>query len=65
MITVSVLRLKKSVAAQFSSVQSLDQLDHQAGHDGRFSRDPLPVFSAGGPLFDVVYLAFPLLTTVA
>ena len=45
------------------------------GHEGRFSRDPLPVFSAGGhheqfwhgqgcPLVDVVRLAF-LLTTAA
>ena len=44
------------------------------GQDGRFSSDPLPVFSAGGPceqfghrqgcpLFDVVHPAFPLLTT--
>ena len=46
------------------------------GHEGRFSRDPLPVFSAGGPceqlwhgqgcpLFDVVYPAFPLPTTAS
>ena len=44
------------------------------GHEVRFSRDPLPVFSAGNhheqfwhkrgcPLFDVVHPAFPLLTT--
>ena len=44
------------------------------GHDGRFSRDRLPVFSAGDPceqfwygqacpLFDVVYPAFSLLIT--
>ena len=44
------------------------------GHDGRFSRYPLPVFSAGGPfeqfwhgqgcpLFDVVHLRFLLPTT--
>ena len=43
------------------------------GREGRFSRDPLPVFSAGGrckqfwygqgcPLFDVVQTAFPLPT---
>ena len=42
----------------------------------RFSRDPLPVFSAGGPceqfwhgqgcsLFGVVHPAFPLLTTAS
>ena len=41
------------------------------GHEGRFSRNPLPVFSAGDPceqfchgqgcpLFDVVHPAFPL-----
>ena len=46
------------------------------GHEGRFSRDPLPVFSAGGPceqfkhgqvcpLFDVVHPAFLLLTTAS
>ena len=45
------------------------------GHDGQFSREPLPVFSAGGhceelwheqghPLFDVVHPAYPLPTTV-
>ena len=43
------------------------------GHEGQFSRDPLPVFSAEGPceqfwhgqgcpLFDVVHPAFPLPT---
>ena len=52
------------------SVQSLDRLDRQGGHEGRFSRDSLPVFFAGGhcqqfwhgqgcPLFDVVHQAFP------
>ena len=44
------------------------------GHKGRFSRDPLPVFSAGGPceqfqhgcpLFDVIHQASPLPTTVS
>ena len=46
------------------------------GHEERFSRDPLPVFSAGGrceqfwhvqrcPLFDVVHPAFPLPTTAS
>ena len=46
------------------------------GHEGRFSRDPHPVFSAGGPgeqfwhgqrcpLFGVVYPAFPLPTTAS
>lgn len=29
------------------SVRSLDQLGHQGGHVGQFSRDPLPLFSAG------------------
>ena len=44
------------------------------GHDGRFNRDPLPAFPAGGPceqfwhgqgcpLFDVFHPAFPLATT--
>ena len=44
------------------------------GHEGRFSRDPLPVFSAGGhcelfghgqgcPRFDLVHPAFTLLST--
>ena len=57
-----------------SSIQSLDKLGHWRGRKGRFSRDPLPAFSAGGPceqvwhgkrcpLFDVVHPAFPLLTT--
>ena len=51
------------------SVQSLDRLGRRGGHEGRFSRDPLPVFSAGShceqlwhgqgcPLFDVVHPAF-------
>ena len=55
------------------SVLSFDRLGHQQGHEGRFSRDPLSVFSTGGPceqfrhgqewpLFDVVHPAFPLLT---
>ena len=46
------------------------------GHEGRFSRNPLPVFSAGGPceqfwhrqeypLFDVVHPAFALPTTAS
>ena len=45
-------------------------------HEGRFSRDPFPVFSAGSlceqfwheqgcPLFDVVHPAFPLPTTAS
>ena len=54
---------------QLSSVPQ--QTGSSEGPDGRFSRDPLPVFSAGGPceqfwhghgcpLFDVVHPAFPL-----
>ena len=62
-----------------SSVQFLNRLGHRGwgggwGRGGRFSRDPLPVFSAGGPcqqfchgqgchLFVVVHPAFPLPTT--
>ena len=48
----------------------------QGGHEGLFSRDSFPVFSAGGPfeqlwhgqgcpLFDVVHPAFPLPTTAS
>ena len=67
---------------QFSSVQSLDRLGRVylrvggGGHEGRFSRDPLPVFLAEGrceqfghgkvsSLFDVVHPAFPLPTTAS
>ena len=46
------------------------------GHEGQFSRDPVPVFSAGGlweqlwngqicPVFDVVHPAFPLQVTMS
>ena len=35
--------------ASISSVQSLDRLDRRGGHEGRFSRGPLPVFPAGSP----------------
>ena len=57
-----------------SSVQSLDRIIGLFGvPKGRFSRDPLPAFSAGGhcehfwhgqgcPLFDIVNPAFPLQT---
>ena len=59
---------------KFSSVQSLDRLDRRRGHKGRFSRDPPPVFPAGGPceqfwhgqgcpLFGFVHQAFSLPTT--
>ena len=55
------------------SVQSLGQFGLR-GHDRRFSRDPFPVFSTGGPceqfwhgqgclIFDIVHPAFPLPTT--
>ena len=60
----------------FSSVQSLDRLGRRGEHKGQFSRDPLPVFSAGGPceqlwhrqgcpLFDVVHPTFPLPTAAS
>ena len=63
---------KKSV--QFSSVTRPNGLSE--GHEGRFSRDPRPVFSAGGhyeqfwhvqgcPLFGVVHPAFLPLTMVS
>ena len=62
-----------------SSVQSLDRFDWGVGgggHEGRFSRDPLPVISAGDhreqfwhgqgcPLFDVVPSSISLSTTVS
>ena len=58
----------------FSSIPWL--LGSSGGHEGRFGRDPLPVFSAGDhceqvwhgqecPLFDVVHPAFPLATTAS
>ena len=54
---------------QFSSI--LGQIGSSGGHEGQFSTDPLPVFSAGGlckqlwhgqgcPHFDIVHPAFPL-----
>ena len=61
-----------TTTTSFSSVQSLDRLGRRENTCvGRFSRDPLPVFSAGSrceqswhwqgrPLFDAVYPAFPL-----
>ena len=63
-----------SCSVQFSSV--LWPIGSSGGHEGRFSRDPLPVLSAGGPyeqflheqicpLFDVVHPAFPLPTTAS
>ena len=62
----------KFSSVQFNSVPC--QIWSSGGHEGRFSRDPLPVFSARGPcekvwngqgcpLFDVVHPAFPLPTT--
>ena len=58
-------------SVHFSSVPWL--IGSLGGHEGPFSRDSLPVLSAGGhceqfwygqgcPLFDVVHPAFPLLT---
>ena len=37
-----------SEASSTSSVQHLDQLGSSGGHEGQFSRDPLPVLFAGG-----------------
>ena len=59
-------------SVQFSSVPW--PTESSVGHDGRFSRVPLPVFFEGGqheqfwlrqgrPLFDVVHPAFPPPTT--
>ena len=59
-----------------SSAQSLDRFGRQGGHDRRYSRDPLPVFSAKGhceqfchgqgcPVFDIVHPAFPQPTTAS
>ena len=60
---------------QFSSVQSLYRLV-VGGHEGRFSRNPIPVFPARGPCehswhgqtcppCDVVHPEFPLPTTAS
>ena len=67
-----------AITVQFSSVRFLDRSDRRGGggHEGRFSRDDLPVFSAEGPceqlwhgqgcpLFDIVHPAFPLPTTAS
>ena len=62
-----------NIFSQFSSVPW--PVGSLGGHEGQFSSDPLPVFSAQGPcqqfwhgqgcpLFGVVHPAFPLLTTV-
>ena len=64
---------KTTLKINHSSVQFI-LLTISWGYEGRFSGDPLPVFSAGGPcqqfwpgqgcpLFDVVHPAFPLPTT--
>ena len=64
--------LERSWTNQFSSVPW--QIGSSGEHEGRFSGDPLPVFSAGGrreqfwhgqgcPLFDFVHPPFPLSTT--
>ena len=66
---------KKKKEEEFSSFQSLDQMGHRGGHEGRFSRCSLAVFSAGGPckqiwhgkgcpLSDVVHPECPLPATV-
>ena len=58
---------------QLAGGGDVDQIGSLGGHGGWSSRDPLPVFSAGGPceqfwhgqgcpLFGVVHPAFPLLT---
>ena len=44
-----LLRRDLIVKVVFSSVQSLDRQRSSGGHEGRFNRDPPPVFSAGGP----------------
>ena len=61
----------------FCSVQFSPFIDWVLeGHEGRFSRNPLPVFSAGCPfeqfrywqecpLFDVIHPAYPLSTTAS
>ena len=62
--------------AQFSSVQSLKPIESFGGHEGRFSGDPLPVFSARGHheqfkhrqghrVFEIVRPVFPLPTTAS
>ena len=74
--TFTILRERPHSCAwrEFSSVLWL--IGSSVGHEGRFSTDPLPVFSAGGPceqiwhwqicpLFDVVRLAFPLPITAS
>ena len=65
------------VSVQFSSLLGPIMSSGGGGrHEGQFSRDPLPVFSAGGPcgqfwrgqgcpLFDVVHPAFPLPITAS
>ena len=63
-----------STSVQFSSVPR--PTEPSGGHEGRFSRDPLQAFSAGGhskqsghergcALFDVVHPAFSLPTTAS
>ena len=60
----------------FTSLQSLDRLGRRGEYEGRFSRDPLPVFSVekpssvvparqGCPLFDLVCPAFLLPTATS
>ena len=65
-----------SRTVQFSSAPWPNRRGGGWGHEGRFRRDPIPVFSAGGPceqlwhgqewrIFYVVHLAFPLPTTAS
>ena len=64
----------EALSVRFSSVPG--PTGSSGAHEGRFSRDPLPVFSAGDPceqfwhgqgcsLFDVVYPALPVPTAAS
>ena len=72
LVDICSLRFFSPFFFRFSSVPG--PTGPSGGHEGRFSRDPLPVFSAGSPceqlwhgqgcpLYDVVHPAFPLPTT--
>ena len=81
LVFVLVQPLVQTFSFICSSVQSSPSTDWVIwgggwGHEGHFSRDPLPVFSAGGcceqfwhgrgcPLFEVIHPAFPLPTTAS
>ena len=73
-LSISICLYFRCLSVQFSSVSW--PIRSSRGHEGRFSRDPLPVFSAGGPreqfwhrqirpLFDAVHPAFSLRTTLS